>query len=62
MHKDADRVGADFRFDLREEYRSPLNSVADHAGAGRDVAFFDGAAACGIGRVESVIGFDMEAG
>src|SRR6267378_433255 len=62
LHKDADRVGADFRFDLsRRRTDAAFEFVADHSGATADVAFFDSAAACGIDRVEGVFRFDVEA-
>src|SRR6267378_4719306 len=62
LHKDADRVGADFRFDFSgRRTDAALEFVADHSRPAADVAFFDSAGVCGINGVEGVLGFDVEA-
>src|SRR5260370_38677625 len=62
LHKDADRVGADFRFDLsRRRSDAAFELVADHSRAAADVAFFDGAAMRGINGVQSVSGWEVTA-
>src|SRR5260370_17521242 len=58
LHKDADRVGADFRFDLsRRRSDAAFELVADHSRAAADVAFFAGPPMRGIHAVESAFGF-----
>jgi len=60
LHKDADRVGADFRFDFsRRRTDAALEFVADHSRSAADVAFFDSTGVCGIDGVEGVLGFDV---